>query len=102
MTEATLIKQVRRELLTLLKVVYPAELSGEVLFRALLGAFPRLEWDHFHKDLVYLAEKGYLSAQPGRDASPAGCEGWRRLRYRLSPSGVELIDRCTNDAALEV
>ncbi len=102
MDEAVLIKQARRELLTLLKVVYPASLRGEVLFRSLLGAFPLLEWDHVLKDLAYLAEKGYLVVGPSPGNVSAAAEGWRKRIYRLSPAGVEIVDRCTRDGALEV
>ncbi len=101
-TESLTIKQVRRELLAVLKVVYPAVLPADVLFRALLGAFPHLEWEHFRKDLAYLMEKGYLIRLAVVDEPRPGANEWRRHLYRLSPAGVELVDRCTADVALEV
>ena len=86
----------------MLKVVYPAVLPADVLFRAMLGAFPHLEWEHFRKDLAYLMEKGYLIRLAMVGEPRPGVDGWRHCLYRLSPAGVELVDRCTADAALEV
>jgi len=87
-------------LLVILKVVYPAALAGDVLFRTMLGAFPQMEWEWLHKDLAYLSEKGYLTGRPMPDAGPNGIADWRRQAYRLTPAGVELVDRCTIDPAL--
>jgi hypothetical protein len=100
--ESLPIKQVRRELLVVLKVVYPASLSADVLYRALLGAFVHMEWEYLRKDLAYLVEKGYLIRRDGSVTHAASADRGRRSLYRLSPAGVELVDRCTNDAALEV
>ena len=100
-SDGQVIKQVRRKLLVMLKVVYPASLSADVLFRALLGAFPQMEWEYLRKDLSYLLEKGYLTRQAGSATDQAGEGDWRGCDYRLSAAGVELVDRCTVDAALE-
>ncbi len=98
--DPTTIQQIRRELLVILKVVYPAVLSADVLFRALLGAFPHMEWDYFHKDVAYLIEKGYVRSLETRVRSGADPRRDQRRMLRLSPSGVELADRCTDDVAL--
>ena len=55
------VKQVRRETLVALKMLYPAALMGEQLLRSLLILFPQLEWDYYRRDLVYLCEKGYIA-----------------------------------------
>jgi len=102
MCDGRAIKQVRRELLMMLKVVYPTALSADVLFRALLGGFPQMAWEYLRKDLAYLVEKGYLIERARSSVDQAGVDGWRRGVYRLSASGVELVDRCIADAALEV
>lgn len=101
-TDALAIKLVRRELLAMLKVIYPTALSAEVIYRALLGAFPQIAWEHLRKDLAYLLEKGYLIRRPEPGIDEGRGETWRRDRYRLSAAGVELVDCCSQDAALEV
>lgn len=100
--DAHAIKQVRRELMVMLKAVYPASLSGDVLYRALLGAFPQMAWEYLRKDLAYLVEKGYLTRRSSAGSGQIGVEAWRRDVHRLSATGVELVDRCAVDSALEV
>ncbi|MBN1344356.1 MAG: hypothetical protein JXQ73_16835 [Phycisphaerae bacterium] len=101
MSETRTIEQVRRELLVMLKVVYPASLSADVLFRALLGAFPRMEREYLRKDLAYLSEKGYVTWQPLSGAAALGGDEGRRRAYRLTPSGVERVDLCPQQMTAE-
>ncbi|HUW83143.1 MAG TPA: hypothetical protein VMZ31_10135 [Phycisphaerae bacterium] len=95
------IKQVRNEILVLLKMLYPSALQAEVMLRSLLAIFPQLEWDHFRKDLVYLHEKGYVRQVNWPDAAAEGVS-WRQRWFRLTPEGVEVADHCVADPALEV
>ncbi|MFQ5489748.1 MAG: hypothetical protein ACE5GE_03405 [Phycisphaerae bacterium] len=98
---AQYIKRVRNEVLVALKMLYPAPLQAEQLFRSLLCVFPTLEWDHFRRDLAYLVEKGYLrrivaGSEPDRSLTP-----WRKRWFRLTPEGLEVADHVVTDPALE-
>ena len=53
------IKRLRNEILATLRMVYPAALQAESLFRSLISLFPTLEWEHLRSELTYLREKGY-------------------------------------------
>lgn len=95
------IKRVRTEILVALKMLYPAAIQSEQLFRSLLSVFPTLEWDQFRRDLAYLGEKQYLSrvvtdCEPDDTLTP-----WRRRWFRLTHQGVEIADRVIGDPALD-
>ncbi|MFQ6048273.1 MAG: hypothetical protein ACE5K7_02790 [Phycisphaerae bacterium] len=96
------IKQVRNEILVVLKMVYPAGLQAGAMLRSLLAIFPQLEWEDFRKDLVYLCEKGYVRQVDFPDAEAGRTGPWRRRWFRLTPAGVEVADHCVADPALEV
>jgi len=98
------IKRVRNEILVALKMLYPAPLQAEQLFRSLLSVFPALEWDPFRRDLAYLSEKGYLQrvvADAEREPGAAILTPWRRRWFRLTSSGLEVADHVVSDPALE-
>ncbi len=99
-----LIKRIRNEILVALKMLYPAPLQAEQLYRSLLCLFPTLEWDAFRRDLAYLGEKGYLrrvvsEAEP--DPGAPGLTPWRKRWFRLTPSGLEVADHLIKDPALD-
>lgn len=95
------IKRVRTEILVALKMLYPAPLQAEQLFRSLLCVFPTLEWDHFRRDLAYLTDKGYLRRIVA-DAEPDGrLTPWRKRWFRLTPTGLEVADQVVTDPALD-
>ncbi|HOW72643.1 MAG TPA: hypothetical protein PKY77_18745 [Phycisphaerae bacterium] len=96
------IKQVRNEVLVVLKMLYPAALQGEQILRALLAVFPQLEWDQLKKDLAYLCEKGYVQRIVAEIEGDGRATTWRRRWFRLTSSGVEVADHCVEDKALEV
>jgi hypothetical protein len=100
--EAVTTQQTRRELLMVLKVVYPVALSVGVLYRSLLGAFPLMEWEYLRRDLAYLEEKGHVTWRPSPACDLVGMPEWRRRVYRLSPAGVERADRRAAERPLEV
>lgn len=100
-SRARRIKQVRNEILVLLKMLYPSALQAEVMLRSLLAIFPQLEWEDFRKDLAYLDEKGYVRQVNWPDEDGEGVS-WRRRWFRLTPEGVEVADHCVADPALEV
>ena len=100
--EAQLIKQVRREVLVTLKSVYPAALPVEVLFRAVAAVVVGREWDEFRADLIYLCEKGYVQPRLHPNDPHGRRTAWRRRWVRLTPAGVEVVDCCTRDPALEL
>jgi len=95
------IKQVRNEILVVLKMLYPSALQAEVMLRSLLAIFPQLEWEDFRKDLAYLDEKGYVRQVNWPDEDGEGVS-WRQRWFRLTPEGVEVADHCVADPALEV
>lgn len=95
------IKQVRNEILVLLKMLYPSALQADVILRSLLAIFPQLEWEDFRKDLAYLHEKGYVRQVNWPDEDGEGVS-WRHRWFRLTPEGVEVADHCVADPALEV
>lgn len=97
------IKQMRREILVALRVLYPGAMQAEPLLRSLLVLFPQLEFDHFRRDLAYLIEKGYIERIiPSDDVeSEGGAAPWRKRWFKLRPAGLEVADRCKLDPALE-
>lgn len=99
------IKRIRREVLVALKMLYPAPLQSEQLFRSLLCVFPELEWDAFRRDLAYLTEKGYLQrvvADTEHDPDSPSLTPWRKRWVRLTPTGLEVVDHVVRDPALEL
>ena len=95
------IKRIRNELLVALKVVYPAALQGDHLLRTLLVLFPTLEFEHVKRDLCYLTEKKYIERAVVESPEEASATPWRKRWFRLTPTGLELADRCIHDPALE-
>ncbi len=94
------IKRVRNEILVALKTVYPAALQAVQIMRSLMSLFPALEFDHFRRDLHYLMEKGYLCRVVPDNEMEERLTAWRRRWFRLTPSGMEIADRCVTDPAL--
>ncbi len=101
-TSTQRIKQIRGEILAALKMLYPAAIQAEQLLRSLLAIFPQLEWEHFRKDLSYLAEKGYVRRTGWEGQDDAALVPWRKRYFRLTATGVEVADRCVEDQALEL
>jgi hypothetical protein len=95
------IKRARNEILVALKVLYPAAIQAEPLFRSLLALFPAMEFDHLKRDLHYLIEKRYVERVIAESENDNGLTPWRRRWFRLTTKGVEVADRCINDPALE-
>ncbi len=96
------VKQVRRETLVALKMLYPAALMGEQLLRSLLILFPQLEWDYYRRDLVYLCEKGYIARVVADNETDERATPWRKRWFRLTSDGVEIADHCIEDPALDL
>jgi hypothetical protein len=95
------IKRMRHETLVALKMLYPAALQAEQLFRSLLSLFPALEWDAFRRDLAYLAEKGYLQRVVADSESDGRTTPWRQRWFRLTTAGLEVVDHVIADPALD-
>jgi hypothetical protein len=95
------IKRVRNEILVALKMIYPAALPAEALLRSLLSLFPTLEWDQLKRDLAYLSEKGYLQRIVTDNETDERLTPWRLRWFRLTSSGIEVVDRCVRDPALD-
>ena len=95
------IKRIRNEILVVLKVVYPAALQADRLFRSLLVLFPTLEFDALRRDLHYLVGKGYIEHARVNGQEETSLTAWRQRWFRLTTSGIELADRCIHDPALE-
>jgi len=86
------IKKVRRDLLTTLKMAYPATMS----FYDLRLVLPDIEERYLRVDLSYLMQKGYVIEE-----NPRPNMTWDRREFKLSASGVETTDRINKDPALE-
>jgi len=95
------IKCIRNEILVALKVVYPAALQTEPLFRSLITLFPMLEFDHVKRDLHYLSEKQYVQRIRTDLDAGNGLTPWRQRWFRLTTAGLELADHCISDPALD-
>lgn len=95
------IKRIRNEILVALKMLYPAPLQAEQLFRSLLCLFPTLEWDPFRRDLAYLGEKGYLKRVVADTERDERLTPWRKRWFRLTSAGLEVADQVVKDPALD-
>lgn len=95
------IVRVRNEVLVALKMIYPASLQADQLFRALLSVFPTLEWVPFRRDLCYLIEKGYLQRVIAGSESEPRMTPFRKRWLRVTPSGLEITDKLIGDPALQ-
>lgn len=95
------IKRVRNEILVALKMIYPAAFQAESLLRTLMCLFPTLEWEDLKRDLAYLTEKEYIRRAVSDTEADERLTPWKHRWFRLTPSGVELADRCILDPALE-
>jgi hypothetical protein len=97
------IKTVRNEILTALRMLYPASLQADQILRAMLVIEPQLEWRHVEADLAYLSEKGYaVRTVTAVEVDNPQATPTRRRWWRLTAQGVEIADRCIADPALEV
>jgi len=94
-------KRIRNEILVVLKVLYPAALQADRLFRSLLVLFPTLEFDAFKRDLHYLTGKGYIECPRLDGEDDINVTPWRKRWFRLTTAGLELADRCIHDPAME-
>jgi len=94
-------KRIRNETLVALRVLYPASIQADQLFRSLLVLFPALEFDYFKRDLHYLCDKGYVVRVTAQREGDAALTLWRRRWFRLTTSGIELAYRCISDPALD-
>lgn len=92
---AALIKQSRRGILDALLLIYPVAFSFESLASALLHL--GVDDDVLWKDVFYLVEKGYLECT---NSTPTKSVPRDKRMYRLTPSGNEIANRLTDDAAL--
>ncbi len=93
--------RVRNEILVALKMIYPAALQADQLFRALLSIFPTLEWVPFRRDLCYLTEKGYVQRVVAGSESDPRTTPFRKRWIRLTTKGLEVSDHLIGDPALE-
>ena len=93
--------RVRNEILVALKMIYPAALQADQLFRALLSVFPMLEWVPFRRDLCYLTEKGYVQRVVAGSESDPRMTPFRKRWIRVTTKGLEISDRLIDDPALE-
>ncbi len=92
---ARLIKQCRRETLSVLLNVYPSAFSFEDIFNTLL--YLEVEEDHVKRDLAYLQEKGYVQCVNNED----GRMPFSKRKFKLTASGDEIANKITTDIALE-
>lgn len=93
--------RVRNEILVALKLIYPAALQADQLFRSLLSVFPTLEWQVFRRDLCYLVEKGYLQRVVAASERDRRLTAWRKRWFRITTAGMEVADHLVGDPALE-
>jgi len=96
-----LIRECRNLLLDTLRAVYPGNLSGEKLYRILLGSFPEYTRIFAVKDLYYLEQKGYVQRR-GLTGKVDRATDWRSARWSLTAAGNEVANDLIEDPALEV
>ncbi len=99
--DTQMIKRIRNEVLVALQVLYPAALQAEALLRSLLTLFPNLDFNHIKRDLHYLCAKGYVERVVADSEDTQALTPWRNRWFRLTARGVEIVDRCIQDPALE-
>lgn len=102
MNSAERIKTIRREMLVSLKAIYPSSLEAQSLYRAMLAAFPDMEFDHLRQDLSYLLDKGYIARTMPRSHDHPDLIAWKYRWFCLTAAGVEIADRVRFDEALEI
>jgi len=91
-----MIKQTRREILTVLNIMYHI---GPFSFQSICSGLAHLELPDdacVQRDLTYLCEKGYVAWTNQRVMMP-----WNRRMYRLTAQGNEMAERIDTDPALE-
>ena len=95
------IRECRNLLLDTLRAVYPGSLSGETLYRIMLGSFPEYTRSYCVKDLYYLEQKGYVHRK-GLTGKLDRSVAWCSAKWSLTASGNEVANKLINDPALEV
>lgn len=99
---AFIIRENRNALLSSLLATFPGSISGETLFRSMLGAFPAYTRTFAVRDLYYLEGKGYVVRKhPLTGRKDPECE-WKEARWVLTPAGNEVANKLIHDPALEV
>lgn len=96
-TRAIEIKQTRREILSVLELVYQGSPFG---FEAICFSIAHLELAdeaYVEKDLQYLCDKGYV-----RWTNKGKMIPWSKRFFKLTAAGKELVDRIATDPALEI
>ncbi len=96
------IKEVRRRVLYVLKLIYPAPRTAQSLLTTLIQIFPGLENEDFRKDIAYLSEKGYIERVLTDEERYPATTSLRNRWHKLTAAGVEIADRVIEDPALEV
>lgn len=91
----------RNSILSRLGAVYPGSISGETLYRVLLGMFPDYDRRCMVKDLYYLQEKGYVRRRE-KGSRKDRDEAWHEAYWALTAAGNEVANRLIEDPALEV
>jgi len=93
------IKQIRRQLLTHLNIVYPTAMQIESLYRSLCGVDPTYDFSLFEKDIAYFGDKDYIRYV---DDSILGCTDFKDKFIVLTAEGKEIAERTATDPALEI
>jgi len=86
-----LVKQVRRGIIDLLNLAYPAALDYDTI----CGSFVDTDEHYIKRDLSYLVEAGYLTWVNKESNAP-----WAGRKFRLTTEGVDLALKINTDPAI--
>jgi len=92
---ARLIKQCRREILSVLLAIYPGAFSFDDIVSVVL--YLEVEDDHVRRDLAYFLQKNYVQCVNNED----GRTPFARRKFSLTASGNEIANQIVTDIALE-
>lgn len=97
--QAILIRQLRRNVMMALNMLYPTKVLVGTLYRAVVGIEPTYEKALFVKDVFYLKDKGYvlLTSNPMKPAGKV-----EQDYIVLTAAGKEIAEQTMIDPAMEI
>ena len=97
-SEVFKIKQMRRQLMTHLNILYPSGASLDWLYRTVTPLDETYDNGLFVKDIAYLKGKGYIRFAD----EPLGVASFLAHVAILTENGKDIADRTATDATLNI
>lgn len=94
------IKQIRKQLLANLNMIYPSPIPARSLFNTVIGIYTNYDHQVFEKDISYMKEKGWMLYVDDAFNSASGTPFMQRI-IRLTAKGKEVAEGTGSDNALE-